>query len=339
MELLERYLQAVRGYLPDRRRNDIVKELGDNILSQMEDRAEELGRSLTEAEQAAIIKQHGHPIVAAARYRRLPMQQLIGSELFPIYWLTLEFALLVVAAFHVVLSVVFMLSGHTVFESLAMGWGDFWIRAIGAVGKITIIFALVEYFTGGKIPFQGKFNPLELPALRKSAPPRGNSVAELVLGCLFLVGWPIFLHSPAPAFVRGLAVRLSPSWIHFEIPMLLAVALGTASAFVALYRPQFPRLRAGLRLTSDVTGVVTFYFLLLTGQFVVPNPGFAAMLNGAVQLGSHTFTAGQVANYGAALGPAIALLVFFIDAVVEVALLMRRPRPPVIVSRSSNGVS
>ena len=33
MELLERYLQAVRGYLLRRRRDDIVKELGDNIGS------------------------------------------------------------------------------------------------------------------------------------------------------------------------------------------------------------------------------------------------------------------------------------------------------------------
>ena len=44
MELLERYLHAVRTYLLRRRKDDIVRELGDNILSQMEDKAEELGR-------------------------------------------------------------------------------------------------------------------------------------------------------------------------------------------------------------------------------------------------------------------------------------------------------
>ena len=65
MELLERYLQAVRGYLLVRRRDDIVRELGDNILSQMEDKAAELGHPLNEDEQAAILKQHGHPLVAA----------------------------------------------------------------------------------------------------------------------------------------------------------------------------------------------------------------------------------------------------------------------------------
>src|SRR5262249_62155455 len=90
MELLERYLEAVREYLIRGRREDIVKELGDNILSQMEDKAAELGRPLNETEQAAVLKQYGHPLVAAARYRRLPLQQLIGPALFPLYWYALQ---------------------------------------------------------------------------------------------------------------------------------------------------------------------------------------------------------------------------------------------------------
>src|SRR6476646_7453187 len=106
MELLDRYLQAVRGYLLRNRRDDIVKELGDNILSQMEDKAAELGRPLNQSEQAAILRQHGHPLLAAARYRRLPLQQLIGPTLFPLYWYMLQAVILFVAAFHAVLGVV-----------------------------------------------------------------------------------------------------------------------------------------------------------------------------------------------------------------------------------------
>src|SRR5215813_6133590 len=100
MELLERYLQAVRGYLLRRRRDDIVKELGDNILSQMEDKAAELGRPLNEIEQAAILKQYGHPLLAAARYRSLPLHQLVGPALFPLYWYMLQAVVIFVAAFH-----------------------------------------------------------------------------------------------------------------------------------------------------------------------------------------------------------------------------------------------
>src|SRR5215472_14792355 len=109
MELLDRYLQAVREYLIGNRRDDIVKELGGNILSQMEDKAGELGRPLNEIEQAAILKQYGHPLVAAARYRRLPLQQLIGPALFPLYWYALQAVVAFVALLHVMMAVVLAL--------------------------------------------------------------------------------------------------------------------------------------------------------------------------------------------------------------------------------------
>jgi len=43
MNLLNRYLRAVGRLLPKPRRDDIVAELRANILSQMEDREQELG--------------------------------------------------------------------------------------------------------------------------------------------------------------------------------------------------------------------------------------------------------------------------------------------------------
>lgn len=338
MELLERYLQAVRGYLLRNRRDDIVKELGDNILSQMEDQADELGRPLTKAEQASILKQHGHPLVAAARYRRLPLQQLIGPALFPLYWYMLQAVVFFVAAFHLVLAVVLALSTGSAIQGMVTAWGSFWLWMLAAVGGLTIAFGLIEYFGGGKIPFTETFNPLELPEVRKSAPPAGNSLAELVMGGLFLVAWPVFLHSATPTFARSSPIRLAQVWWRFEIPMLLVAALGTAAAFVSLFRPQYPSLRAALRLTSDVAGVVTFYFLLLAGEFIVASPGAAAKLNSPVHVGTHIFTAGQIANYSVALGPLLALIILFFDGLVEAVRLLRGRRQSAIVTHESNGI-
>ena len=78
MDLLERYLQSIRTFLPRKAQDDILRELSENILSQMEEKEAELGRPLTEAEQEEVIKQHGHPIVVAARYGR--RQYLIGPR-------------------------------------------------------------------------------------------------------------------------------------------------------------------------------------------------------------------------------------------------------------------
>jgi len=76
MDLLERYLQEVRTYLPKPQQDDILKELGENLRAQMEDKETELGRPLNEEEVAAILKKHGHPMFVAARYRQT--RQLIG---------------------------------------------------------------------------------------------------------------------------------------------------------------------------------------------------------------------------------------------------------------------
>ena len=59
-----------------------VAELRDLILSRFEAKEEELGRALTGDEQEAILREIGHPLVVAARYRKGP-DSLVGPELFP----------------------------------------------------------------------------------------------------------------------------------------------------------------------------------------------------------------------------------------------------------------
>jgi hypothetical protein len=338
MELLERYLQAVRGYLLGNRRDDIVKELGANILSQMEDKAAELGRPINQGEQVTILKQYGHPLVAAARYRRLPLQQLVGPTLFPLYWYALQAILFFVAAFHVMVAIVLSLSRGSVLEGVVGVWGSFWLSSLAAVGGLTIFFGLIEYFGGGKVPFAATFDPLELPKIKDPAPRRGNSLAELILGCLFLVGWPIFLHTSTMQIAKSLPFQLAPVWWRFELPMLLTVALGAASALAHLYRPQSPYLRATLRLASDVAGMITFYFFLGAREFIVPHQDVAGALSQAVNFGSHVLTVGQLVNYGVALGPGIALIVLFVDALTEVYRMFRLKRVLTVAGNQLNGI-
>src|SRR5271168_1319204 len=91
MDLLERYLQAIGQYLGADTREDTLNELRANLLGEMDGRAEELGRPLTEGEVAAILKAHGRPMLVAARY--MPQRYLIGPTAFPIYLFTLRRAL------------------------------------------------------------------------------------------------------------------------------------------------------------------------------------------------------------------------------------------------------
>src|SRR5215831_4376146 len=114
MNLVDRYLKAVAKALPEAQREDIVRELSEDIRSEMEDKAGELGRPLTEAEQQAVLKQRGNPLLLAARYRQdhralVIGRQLIGPVLFPFYVKVLSFNLgltfLVVATIFIALGV------------------------------------------------------------------------------------------------------------------------------------------------------------------------------------------------------------------------------------------
>jgi len=88
MELLDRYLQAVKRYLPWWRQDDIIAELRANMESQLEDKEAELGRPLTATEAGEWLKQMGAPMMVASRYQ--PRQYIIGPAIYPIYLFVLR---------------------------------------------------------------------------------------------------------------------------------------------------------------------------------------------------------------------------------------------------------
>src|SRR6185295_5276432 len=91
MDLFDRYLTAVKLFLPREQQDDIIRELSEDIHARVEDKQAALGRPLTRAEEKELVRQLGHPALLAGRYG--PRRQLIGAELFPFYWLVLRLAL------------------------------------------------------------------------------------------------------------------------------------------------------------------------------------------------------------------------------------------------------
>src|ERR671911_522881 len=100
MDLVDRYVHAVKRHLPASQQEDIANELMDDILSKMKEREDEFGHPLDGAEQEAVLRQYGHPYLLAMRYR--PQQYLIGPSVFPFYWTALKVTLAVALAVHVV---------------------------------------------------------------------------------------------------------------------------------------------------------------------------------------------------------------------------------------------
>ena len=118
MELVERYLQAVKAALPGKQSDDIVQELRDSILSQVEERESTLGRPLNSSEIAEILKKMGNPMTLASRYGG--RRQIIGGSLFTIYWKVLTWALTIALVAHAATSIAIAASGKPFGESLAV---------------------------------------------------------------------------------------------------------------------------------------------------------------------------------------------------------------------------
>ena len=59
-DLINRYLQAVRFWLPKtHRQDDLIAELGEDLRSQIEDQEMELGHPLEKSEMAEILRRCG----------------------------------------------------------------------------------------------------------------------------------------------------------------------------------------------------------------------------------------------------------------------------------------
>ena len=237
MNLLDRYLQAVRFFLPRRQQDDIVRELSENLLSQMEDRAEELGRALTEDEQADILRRHGHPMLVAGRYRS--HQLLIGPTFFPIYVVALQaglaIALLVTVIATTITSIV---HGDPIRQSVA-GFLAFPGRALMVFAWTTLGFAALD-LAQSRLKLAHRWDPRSLPKVVKPANlmSRGRSLCEFLLSSasavwLMLAPWaPYLVFGPAAAFLEP-----APIWRLAYVPVLLLTVAGAMLSFINFARP------------------------------------------------------------------------------------------------------
>jgi hypothetical protein len=214
MELVDRYLQAVKFWLPKQQKQDIISELSEDLRSQMEDREGELGRKLNESEVAELLKQRGRPVLVANRF--LPQESLIGPVLFPSYLLVLK----IVAAFYMLPSVLVWIgiavsraahSGQSFINSVGSLWSAFWSMAFFMLGGITVVFAVLER-AQAKSRFLEEWDPRKLPPVRDpDRIPRANSFIEVTANlvfCTWLIGgmwYQTVLH------FSGLTVTLAPA--------------------------------------------------------------------------------------------------------------------------------
>jgi hypothetical protein len=268
MDLLDRYLQAVKFWLPSAHRQNIIAELSEDLRSQIEDQEHALGRPLTDAEIEAILRHVGRPVLVANRY--LPQRHLIGPVWFPIYTFVLK---IVVACYLVPWLLVWVglmifdpayRAGHAGagwLDALGAAWGGFWLAATIAIGVVTIVFAVLER-AQAKSGFLENWDPRKLPAVRDTRRiPRLSSTLDLGANVVFCSWWIVAMRSTLVLDRPDVRVALAPVWHLFFVGYLILALVNIVVASVNLLRPYWTRGRAAARLVTDLAGSTLFITL------------------------------------------------------------------------------
>ena len=292
MELLERYLQAVRTYLPMSQQEDILKELRENLRGQIEDQESALGRALNEDELAQILKKHGHPLLVATRYRQ--SRHLIGSTLFPFYWLLVKIILAIVGIGYAVSALVLIAQGKP-FEvpGALLGYVG---AVLPAFAMVTIIFAVLDI---GDSKFRlleratkatnEQFNPRTLPVLRPASDfPDGKPISrfktafELFFSAAFLLWWvrvnpirklALFLALGPVGLADKIPFQLGPVWNIIYWPVIFLLLVSIVQQIVTLIYPDRIKFYSAMKLITSWGSVLVLYLVTRVNDILVVAPG------------------------------------------------------------------
>jgi hypothetical protein len=280
MDLLERYLQAIAQYLPPNSSDDTIAELRANLLDQMDARAEELGRPLTEAEVADILRAHGKPEAVALRY--LPQRSLIGPAVFPFYLFTLRRALPLVLLVYVIANAIPLITAPS-----PGAFGGYLLRACLRLiptlfifwGCMTLVFAAIDAVLARSAPERwSTWDPTKLSAKSNSATkPRSfaRRMVELIIHVLWMIyvlaipAHPFLIIGPGVYVFQDLGVTVAPVWHRFFVMLIVMLSAQLVVKLLALVPGENTWIKP-FDLAADLLGIAALSVLAFAKEILVP---------------------------------------------------------------------
>jgi hypothetical protein len=255
MTTIDRYLRSIRFWLPRDQRDDMIAELSEDLHSQVEEREASLGRSMTEAELDALLKQRGTPMAVAGRY--LPQRYLIGPAVFPIYRTILGGWLLFYLLPATIVGMVLLLS-HAGISSLTWGSLFGWVFRVAAYAFaiMTLVFAMIDRS-------QAKVGGMDVWEKRKADPVRVSrfeAVAEIVIAVIALLTWVGLI---PVGKLDEVTFSLGPAARIFYWPVALWLVSGLVMDVVQLRHQRWTQGLAKARASQTVVGLVIVAGMLL----------------------------------------------------------------------------
>ena len=265
MELIDRYLHAIRRNLPAKNADDIVAELRDALASRIEDREEAAGRPLTPAEIEEAIKDFGHPLVVAARFRK--QQWLIGPEVFPFYLSVARIVLLAVAGVQAAIGLARLLFGdHDPLQLLLETIGGLSTSLLFSLGIVTLIFVVLER-TGFPAEHLRSWNPRQLADVEDAQPGQWESAAEVALAIAFLLWWTGVFSLPFAAGGADFRIEPAPIFAQLYWPILILAAARLVHNLIQWLRPRWKLVRSAIGGLTAIAGLVLIAIVYRAGQW------------------------------------------------------------------------
>ena len=272
MDPLDSYVEAVTLLVPTSQRDAIARDLAAALHERMRVRQQERGRPLTTEEREEVLRQHGHPMDVAGRYRNRP--QPAGSQLLPVYLLALKLGLGVALIVTVVAAFLASWAGPDPVQRIAESLLAFPRRALHVIVWTTIGFAALEIAQRR----MKLFPRLDPRSLAKVSPDRSRtSRADAIVGALFALAgvvWlllvprmPQLLLGPAAAYVEP-----GPVWGVAYVPVLLVFAASAAVDLANAVWPPWTPARAHARLAVNAASLVVALMLINGGALFVAAP-------------------------------------------------------------------
>jgi hypothetical protein len=305
MDVIDRYFRTLRVLLPRDQRDDIMRELSEEVQSQVGEEETALGRRLNARERAAIVGQYGHPLLTAARYR--PQRHLIGPIVFPYYWIVLRLTLGLVVMGNVLGAAVLLAGGAsaaqigqlvenaiaTVLQVAA------WITALGAVADFSIArsrvleqwnpvagssLAHTQRVIAGALASVPDAHHRTAPSSFRQRRAAEPSVSGLVIGLVLGVWWLAGLRFPYLFFGSGAAgLEWGPAMDRLYPVLVIAQFMMLAEQFVKFARPESTGLFRVARCVLFLAGLALVYLVATSDrQWMLWRAGSSTRAHGTV---------------------------------------------------------
>lgn len=273
MNWIDRYIGAVKRYLPKPMREDVGEELHGILEEKLGEAQEEKGGPLQEADALALLKSFGHPLQVASRYHS--QRVLIGESLFPIYRQVLKYLAFTLLTIYLAST---LIEASGIFE----WWPDSVNGSIEHIGLWYVIivtalfYALEQYLT--RVDFFGRWNPKKLPLIHEDW--ANISLASSVTSLVFIVLWFVILcavnNEYSWATFTGQSDDLVASlvlWLKAQALLQFLLSIGN------VYAPYWTRFKLFFNALNDILFSLIVIKALLIGDLA--SRAFYALTNGA----------------------------------------------------------